>query len=585
MRHITKIILLCAGMCCSWNGLEAQIVIQDTFNRADSTDLGVTEVGGFPYLESGTMGPAEDVAEIYDGELTIYGIDGFFGTGPGVAVIDVQTDEATGLADITEISADMRFEGLFDPFNEGSNNVGGFILRRQGTTPGFTAANEGQVEIVMFPGGGLFVREIHNGALNTLFRDNFFGGSTDNKYSSPGALPASVNGQPFDVDQSGVLEDDEPFRFSASLIGSALDVQVNGLSIASLNVSRSELASTALMSSPVLYKNRYTSAAGLDPANPTFDNLVIQGSPFILAPPRPIIHQGDHDPVEDEGWDAFNGTTPIANNGPVNDDGILAWNINDDSSEAGSREAYKRSLRDEQLAAAAAEGWRLKGSLRVIGESDELDGGIEMSVYTNSNVGYVLWFGADALGNPIVGEYGGLESEGRTVGRTATLGSGGYHNYEMVYDPGTETVDAFADGALIIDDMVPVEYTSQTYNRILWGANSSLGMGNANYKFIEFIIGMQEFAAGDFNQDGHVDATDLQAWQSNFGTTTGATRSQGDADNDGDVDGGDFLIWQSDFGSGNGKVNAMAVPEPAGGMLLLVLASALAVYGQRRLRM
>ncbi len=84
-------------------------------------------------------------------------------------------------------------------------------------------------------------------------------------------------------------------------------------------------------------------------------------------------------------------------------------------------------------------------------------------------------------------------------------------------------------------------------------------------------------AAGDFNSDGLVDALDLTAWSDGAGTATSATFDDGDGDGDGDVDGADFLAWQRTLGMTNAlgsSINALAVPEPAGGALAM---SALAV--------
>jgi len=88
-----------------------------------------------------------------------------------------------------------------------------------------------------------------------------------------------------------------------------------------------------------------------------------------------------------------------------------------------------------------------------------------------------------------------------------------------------------------------------------------------------------EFAAGDFNEDGSVDAEDLLAWEAGFGMSLSATPGNGDADGDGDVDGNDFLTWQRDFSQNTGSlVAALPVPEPglagllaAPCMVLLVL--------------
>ena len=62
------------------------------------------------------------------------------------------------------------------------------------------------------------------------------------------------------------------------------------------------------------------------------------------------------------------------------------------------------------------------------------------------------------------------------------------------------------------------------------------------------------------------------AWQTGFGTPTGAQKSDGDYDNDGDVDGDDFLGWQVDFGSsGEGAAVGHGVPEPRSMAVVLVM--------------
>ena len=68
----------------------------------------------------------------------------------------------------------------------------------------------------------------------------------------------------------------------------------------------------------------------------------------------------------------------------------------------------------------------------------------------------------------------------------------------------------------------------------------------------------------DFDNNGEVNATDFETWQSNFGIATAATIATGDTDLDGDVDGADFLFWQQQFGFGVVGLNSAAsVPEPS----------------------
>jgi hypothetical protein len=88
--------------------------------------------------------------------------------------------------------------------------------------------------------------------------------------------------------------------------------------------------------------------------------------------------------------------------------------------------------------------------------------------------------------------------------------------------------------------------------------------------------------AGDFDEDGDIDAADLTKWKLGFGTTSGATHTQGDADGDHDVDGADFLVWQLQLGSAApaGSANAPA-PEPTTSMLIIVAAVGVRRIGGR----
>ena len=77
-------------------------------------------------------------------------------------------------------------------------------------------------------------------------------------------------------------------------------------------------------------------------------------------------------------------------------------------------------------------------------------------------------------------------------------------------------------------------------------------------------------AAGDFNEDGTVDETDLSLWSAGYGLTS-ASRVDGDGNGDGVVDGQDFLIWQRTFGQSIPVLLTTAsVPEPSSIMLVCV---------------
>ncbi|WP_428305787.1 peroxidase family protein [Lacipirellula sp.] len=76
--------------------------------------------------------------------------------------------------------------------------------------------------------------------------------------------------------------------------------------------------------------------------------------------------------------------------------------------------------------------------------------------------------------------------------------------------------------------------------------------------------------AGDFNNDGAVNATDLAVWKTGFAN--------------GSMTGADFLEWQRNYGKTSATTTAAAVPEPAAIGLAVVGLAGLATAGRRAAR-
>lgn len=136
---------------------------------------------------------------------------------------------------------------------------------------------------------------------------------------------------------------------------------------------------------------------------------------------------------------------------------------------------------------------------------------------------------------------------------------------------GSNTTIGFAENYLNAD----IDITFENQFAISRPASYYSDLG-ANFGLAMYQAWVQVAAplAGDFDEDGEVDAADLAAWQAGFGLT-GAEHWQGDANSDGAVRGGDFLAWQQQAGQSSA---AAAVPEPSGLLAsLLVAASLLAV--------
>lgn len=92
---------------------------------------------------------------------------------------------------------------------------------------------------------------------------------------------------------------------------------------------------------------------------------------------------------------------------------------------------------------------------------------------------------------------------------------------------------------------------------------------------LELVKGIEDYALvvdlpGDFDDDLDVDNVDLGIWEAAYGVN-----ANGDANDDGVGDGQDFLIWQRNYGLDYSPASAVAVPEPATGLLILVACVAL----------
>lgn len=73
--------------------------------------------------------------------------------------------------------------------------------------------------------------------------------------------------------------------------------------------------------------------------------------------------------------------------------------------------------------------------------------------------------------------------------------------------------------------------------------------------------------AGDFNDDGTVDAADYTIWRDNLGAAD-ETALNGNGDGLNGIDAADYLIWKNNFGATAGS--GSAVPEPSTALLLLL---------------
>jgi len=234
--------------------------VGDTFTRADGAtpadSLGATEIGGFPWYERNNTGGTEHVASISGNELYLY-------VGNALAVAEVNQ------ADLA-LSADVRFN------NTGSGTIAtkaaGINLRQSDKdTYFYGSANRGSVSVQMLPNGAFFVGEqVSGSAFTQLFKGNVFApGTTYQEFQPPGTLPKTINGQPFDSNEDGILDSTESFRLGAIASGNTYQVQINGKTVAAFPLTGTSGISGNGLS---LLRNNW-GGSGID-SYPYWDNLV-----------------------------------------------------------------------------------------------------------------------------------------------------------------------------------------------------------------------------------------------------------------------------------------------------------------------
>ena len=101
--------------------------------------------------------------------------------------------------------------------------------------------------------------------------------------------------------------------------------------------------------------------------------------------------------------------------------------------------------------------------------------------------------------------------------------------------------------------------------------SGAIGLGSLTLN----LTGTVEVASidtADFDGDGNIDGQDFLIWQRGYRLTSTATLGDGDANGDGNVDEADLLVWQEQYGQPLGSVGAVTVPEPATGVLSIIMA-------------
>ena len=110
------------------------------------------------------------------------------------------------------------------------------------------------------------------------------------------------------------------------------------------------------------------------------------------------------------------------------------------------------------------------------------------------------------------------------------------------------------------------------------------GMLIADLRGISFLGFLDDMAAGDFNDDGAIDAADYTLWRNSLGQHVEPGEGA-DGDYDGMVTILDYDVWKAGFGTSlaavGGGSKSVPVPGPSGWIHLTALLLALSIYKPR----
>ncbi|MEA1952303.1 MAG: hypothetical protein U9N87_13040, partial [Planctomycetota bacterium] len=282
--------------------------------------------------------------------------------------------------------------------------------------------------------------------------------------------------------------------------------------------------------------------------------------PEVEPPQFPgLYHSGGNDPAT-EGWTpVVDGTGTV---GLVPDDagpGADAWHTTD-TAVTSSSSYYKgeAALDGQALADVATYGWSMRATLRVddftasgFDETPALAPGIQIA-FEDPGIWLLLSLGSDSGDDTTMMLKGGYYDGVWTPTINHTIDGSGYNDYELIWDP-TDGLDILVNGSLVVDNYdcaTDAAWAAVLGNRIFWGAADTGGVGSGFWTDVAFEVNYPQPLAGDANEDGFVDVSDLGILATHYDTGSGKEWGDADFNGDGVVDVSDLGILATMYGTG-----------------------------------
>lgn len=168
---------------------------------------------------------------------------------------------------------------------------------------------------------------------------------------------------------------------------------------------------------------------------------------------------------------------------------------------------------------------------------------------------------------------------GGIVDDTAADGSLHRHRFYFLQDNDGNGATVPADGIYLFAmrmKMTGMQSSKPIFMVFGTPGSSIAALDDAAVPWVQDHVDMLVPLAGDYNQDGNVDATDYVVWRNMLGQTGSGLAADGDSDNQIDLD--DYSVWRSNFGQTTDLGSAADVPVvavPEAGWIALIAISLL----------
>ncbi|NER35226.1 MAG: hypothetical protein F6J93_14650, partial [Oscillatoria sp. SIO1A7] len=222
--------------------------------------------------------------------------------------------------------------------------------------------------------------------------------------------------------------------------------------------------------------------------------IAVNDAPNLTEAANNVLfqHEGSTNPSS-AGWQE----TTYAGNfaGPVTNDlglGIDAWFTDDNvTGSGGSRSiSYWGTPTASQVQEANNLGWKLSANVRLVEPTTNLGQAATALIYRDGTTSYQLHLGSDSDGNLQAALIDGLGANSSSTLVDLNGGLNDYHQYELVFDPVSDSVSLLVDGIEQFSDYDGASFSSSP--SVFWGSGTSNGVAESNWNSVKF----ETFLAG-----------------------------------------------------------------------------------------